>query len=309
MNDNQIGALIEPTSNSFDTYTLQPFTVTAGVHNLRFEVVNGYGDNSTFIDLVEMAPAAVGFPSYVTPAVQGNSFETPMVSDVAGRYVSIPAGSGWRFTGGSGIQANGSAYGASNAPDGSQAALLQGGAVSQRITFVAGTYYLSFFAARRDSQIQPIKVSVNGIQVGPIITPATATFNKYTTPSFTVAADSYTVRLEATNTVDDRTSFIDKVEIKGLEPSVSDIVIPSTVADAQPLKMLSGGSQNGVEYDRAILDSAPSVAETSINLINWFPVSEVPSLNTSLTPSGNGTEKVSIQVQDAATRRFFRLRD
>ena len=309
VDDNQIGALIEPTSNNFDTYTSQPFTVTAGVHNLRLEVVNGYGDNSTFIDLVEMAPAAVGFPSYVTPAVQGHSFETPVVSNVAGRYVSIPAGSGWRFTGGSGIQANGSAYGASNAPDGSQAALLQGGAVSQRITFVAGTYHLSLLAARRDSQIQPIKFSVNGIQVGPIITPAAATFNKYTTPSFTVAAGSYTVRLEATNTVDDRTSFIDKVEIKGLEPSVSDIVIPPTVADAQPLKMLSGGSQRGVEYLRPTFDSARSVAETSINLINWLPVSEVPSLNTSLMPSGNGTEKVTIQVQDAATRRFFRLRD
>ena len=309
VDDQPIGELIEPQSNGFETYTLPPFTVAAGAHNIRLEVINSYGDNSTFIDLVEMVRAEIGFPSYVTPVIEGNSFETPNVGSAPNKFVSIPAGSSWRFTGGSGIQANGSAYGASNAPDGSQAALLQGGAVSQRITFAAGTYHLSFFAARRDNQIQPIKISINGIQVGPIITPASAIFNKYTTPSFTVAAGSYIVRLEATNIVDDRTSFIDKVEIKGLEPSVSDIVIPSTVAYVQPLKLLSGSNQRGVEYVRQIADSTPSVAETSINLIHWLPVAQVPSLTTSLAPAVNGTQKVTIQVQDAANRRFFRLRD
>ncbi len=312
VDDNQIGDLIEPTSISFDNYTSQPFTVTAGAHNLRLEVVNSYGDNSTLIDIVEMVPAEVGFPPYIKP--EGNSFETPYVGDAANRFIARPSGSGWRFTGNSAIQRNNSAWGASDAPSGYQTAVLQGAtnalsSISQKITFTAGSYNINFFAARRGGQVQPIKISVNGTQVGPTITPATSAFNKYTTASFTVAAGSYTLRLEATNSIDDRTSFIDKVVIQGLQPSVSDIVIPSSASDAQPLKILSSGNQRGVEYLRPTLDSARSVAETSINLINWLPVSEVPSLNTSLTPAGTGTEKVTIQVQDAATRRFFRLRD
>ena len=314
VDDNQIGTLIEPTSNSFDTYTLQPFTLTAGVHNLRFEVINSYGDNSIFIDLVEMATAEVGFPPDNAPPDQGGSFETPVVTWVVNRFLYNPAGSDWRFTGRSAIQANGSAWGASNAPNGIQTAVLQGtpsalGAISQSITFTGGTYNISFYSARRSNEIQPVKFSVNGKQVGPTIIPASGDFNKYTTDSFAVAAGSHTLRLEATDSTDDRSSFIDRVVIQDLEPSASDIVIPSLVSDAQPLKILSSGNQRGVEYLRPTMDSARSVAETSINLINWLPVSEVPSLNTSLTPAGIGTEKVTIRVQDAATHRFFRLRD
>ena len=67
-------------------------------------------------------------------------------------------------------------------------------------------------AARRPSnEIQPVKVSINGMQLGNLITPANENYEVYTSAFFTVAAGQHTLRLEATNGVSDKSTFIDNV--------------------------------------------------------------------------------------------------
>ena len=60
------------------------------------------------------------------------------------------AGIGWVFSSKSGIQANGSTWGAAPAPSGTQTAFIQStGKISQTLNLSAGVHTLSFQAARR----------------------------------------------------------------------------------------------------------------------------------------------------------------
>jgi hypothetical protein len=143
------------------------------------------------------------------------SFETPSV----GGYSYNPSGSSWTFTNNAGIQHNGSAYSgtAAVAPDGVQTAFVQGfgtlGTMSQSVNFPAGTYTISFQAARRYSTIQPVLVSVNGTAVG-TYTPSSNSFAPITTAAFTIStAGSYTITFAATDSSADKSSFIDLVGI------------------------------------------------------------------------------------------------
>ena len=50
--------------------------------------------------------------------LQDGGFETPVLSGGSSAYVYNPTGTPWVFEGGSGIQRNGSAWGAEDAPEG-----------------------------------------------------------------------------------------------------------------------------------------------------------------------------------------------
>jgi regulation of enolase protein 1 (concanavalin A-like superfamily) len=161
----------------------------------------------------------------VTPLLADGSFESPALT--AGTYTYNVSGTPWTFTGNSGIESNGSAWNATAAPDGTQAAFLQGditaaskalGVASEQIAFAAGTYTLNFEAARRSSHVQPIQVSVDGTQVA-LITPASSAWTAYTTAPFTLAAGTHTISFAATNTSGDNSSFIDAVGINLASPS------------------------------------------------------------------------------------------
>lgn len=75
------------------------------------------------------------------------------------------------------------------------------------------------------------------------------------------------------------------------------------------LKIVINGVQIAAEYTRATDDVSPAVAETSTTLGSWLPVAEEPTLLVTSARAGTGFEKITIQVTDAAARRFFRLRD
>lgn len=152
------------------------------------------------------------------------SFESPPVAG----YLYTPGpkttdsrgDQGWFFAGNSAIQANGSYLSAPTAPSGIQTAVLQGtdgrfGIMSQMIHLSAGTYKLSFKAARRSGQIQPVKVSVNQNRIGELITPKSDQFEDYTTASFTVGDGLHLIRLEATDGGGDKSVFINDVTLDG----------------------------------------------------------------------------------------------
>ena len=149
--------------------------------------------------------------SFVNP-----SFELPSLGS-GFQYNPTGAGVGWTFSSGSGIQANGSAWGAAPAPDGKQTAFVQGtSTLSQSLSFTAGTYTLSFQAARRACclapNVQPVKVTVDGTQIGSLVSPPGTSFSAVSIPFSVAGGGAHTITLAGTD-ANDRTTFIDAVAL------------------------------------------------------------------------------------------------
>lgn len=145
------------------------------------------------------------------------SFELPVLA--AGGFKYNPPNGGWTFSGGAGVQANGSAWGAADAVDGAQTAFLQnrGAQIAQTFNLREGNYALSFHAARRAGQRQPISVSIDGMPLGPPITPAGNGFAPYTLPAVSLAAGSHTLEFRSVGHGPDNSSFIDAVRLRRTE--------------------------------------------------------------------------------------------
>lgn len=171
------------------------------------------------------------------------SFETPALS--SGAYLYNPSGTGvaWTFAGTTGIQRNGSAWGAATAPDGRQTAFVQGvGSMSQTVNLNAGSYTLSFQAARRAAgcctspYVQPVRVTVDGAQIGSLVTPPSTSFSLFSI-SFSVAASGAHTFAFTGTVSEDKTTFIDVVSVVGgggggttsTTTSLSSSLNPSTV--------------------------------------------------------------------------------
>jgi hypothetical protein len=110
------------------------------------------------------------------------SFESPGVSGFAYQ----PAGTGWAFSGSSGIQANGSIWGAPAAPNGTQAAYLQTGSQIDQ-TFnaaVSGAYTFSFQGALRSYRSagaapQQVAVYLDGSYINTFAPTSTTSWNSF----------------------------------------------------------------------------------------------------------------------------------
>ncbi len=144
-------------------------------------------------------------------SVPNGNFESPFV----GNYQYGPAGGNWTFSGGSGLQHYGGAFGAFASGDGSQTAFIQNlGSFSQSIAMNAGSYRISFLAARRGGQVQPIVVSVDGIALGaPVIPTDDSQFNTVTFGFSIATSGAHTVTFSGTDGSGDKSSFIDLVSI------------------------------------------------------------------------------------------------
>jgi hypothetical protein len=211
------------------TTDLGNLTLKAGLNTIMIAVASG--------SLSPTSLTLTPVPVNVAPTFANASFETP--SQGSGGYSYNTTGGAWTFYGNSGIEANGSAWGAANAPDGNQAAFLQSnhnqistagkgvlGAISQTVYFSSpGTYSITFQAARRGGQVQPIQVSVDGAAIGGTITPAGSSFAASTTVSFTIsAAGNHTIQLAATTNTGDNSSFVDAVTVRAVSELTGAII-------------------------------------------------------------------------------------
>jgi hypothetical protein len=189
---------------------------------------------ATFV-VTEAAPAVVVPPATLT----NGGFEAPALGN--GGYQYQPTTTGWVFNSQGGIQRNGSAWGATTAPEGQQTAFLQGGnaQMAQTLNLPAGTYSVSFDAARRayGGGVQPLQLSVDGIAIGTPISPASTAFARYTSASFTVSAGSHTLRFATTNFSGDISSFVDAVTLNAV---TAPAVTVGVVSSANPAT--AGGS-------------------------------------------------------------------
>src|SRR5581483_11823028 len=111
-------------------------------HTVMLSGVGSGSDFTAFVDNITLAPAGSNF-------IVNGGFEAPSLSD---GYQYGPDGATWTFADGGGITGNANAFTAGNAvaPEGTQAAFLQGaGIATQSANIPAGRYMLSFQAAQR----------------------------------------------------------------------------------------------------------------------------------------------------------------
>jgi aryl-phospho-beta-D-glucosidase BglC (GH1 family) len=153
------------------------------------------------------------------PGISDGSFETP----ATGSYIYNPPGSAWTFTANAGVQHNGSAWGAPDAPDGIQTAFLQdgttggNGTISQSIYVLSpGTYTVSFQSAlrswRTSSTTMSFNVMIDNTVVG-AFSPTSTSFSGVTTSPISLTAGSHILSFVGTGNAPDTADFIDTVTV------------------------------------------------------------------------------------------------
>jgi regulation of enolase protein 1 (concanavalin A-like superfamily)/mono/diheme cytochrome c family protein len=230
-------------------------------------------------------------------------FESPKLGS---GYVFNPAGSIWTFSATSGVTTNGSTFTAANypVPGGSQALFLQAaGTAQQAVTLAAGTYRVRFSAAQRgyyNTAPQTVIVTVDGAEVGRI-TPATALFATYDTPSFTVAAGARVIRFAgfgknadgttATNT----TAFLDELQIlPTVAPTVNTPVAQSSARGAAASLQIVAKDPNGLalKYSATGLPAGLAINATS-GLISGTVSTSAAAANAATVTVSNGALSAS----------------
>lgn len=195
--DNTPYGIVNPVNTLYGSYQSSAFTVSTGIHTIEFLGLNPKGgDNTVFIDQVALSDNAL----------LNGSFETPTLAQ--GTYKFAPAGAIWQFQGTAGVAHNGSSLtsGNSNAPDGLQVAVIQGGgSMTQSVNLLAGSYEITFQAAQGGtSQSQEIQVLLDpgqaDAQIVGLITPTGASYyHPYATVNFAVAAGVHTIEFLGLN--------------------------------------------------------------------------------------------------------------
>lgn len=179
-----------PTSTSFQSFASSSFVAAATADSISFNGVASSGDITTGLDAVAVV---------AVPDVSDYSFESPYQ---AGTFTYGPTIQGVTFEPGAGIQANGSAWAFSSAPDGTQTAFLQspsasvGTGLSVAVDrLVPGrSYTITFRAAQRPgSALMPVTVAYNGVTLG-TYSPASTAFQTFTTPAFVASEMANSLR-------------------------------------------------------------------------------------------------------------------
>jgi hypothetical protein len=156
-------------------------------------------------------------PVITTNLLTNGSFEQPALAPGTFQYqwqFTTPC-PGWSMTGGSGLQTNNSAWGASPDVDGNQSAMIQsaGSSISQVFTAaVDGNLTLQFYCARRNSQINPLKITLDGVQLGNLITPASIAWQSISVALPNVTKGTHTIAFTGTG-IGDVTTFVDAVAV------------------------------------------------------------------------------------------------
>jgi hypothetical protein len=209
-----IGSFNNIAGTAYSSQATSTFTVTAGSHTLLIRGTDLHsGDNTIFLDQFAVTSEATN--------LNDSGWETPVVGN--GSYQVDPAaGSPWTFQASAGLTGNGSLFtiGNPNAPQGSQVAYLQGlGSVSQHVTFAAGTFDITFFAAQRanvQAGGQTFQILIDGNVIGTFNNVTGAQYTALTTSSFLVTAGSHVLTFQGTDLHGgDNTIFLDQVLING----------------------------------------------------------------------------------------------
>jgi Protein of unknown function (DUF642) len=234
-----VGSFNSLGATSYVPLITSSFAATAGGHTVAFQSTNlNGGDNTVFIDQVAIAQQAT--------SLFDSGLESPVLAPGTFRY--NPTGSSWTFAGAAGVASDGSSFTSGNgvAPQGSQVAFLQQlGSISQVMTFTAGTYAISFFAAQRANvySAQTFQVLVDGKSIGQFNYLADTAYSPQATSSFTVPAGNHTVTFQSTNiNGGDNTVFIDQIAVVQQPTSLADSGFEASVVNPGGYKYNPTGS-------------------------------------------------------------------
>jgi len=171
-----------------------PLAVKAANPVLSIRGVAAAGQDVTaFVDNVQIINTSTG--AVVAGAVSAPGFETPSQANNAFTY--NPTGTAWTYNAQSGVARNGSGFGAANAPEGVQVAIVQtanttAGALTQTLALGAGSYQLRFSTAQRNccsnGQTQTLSVYIDNVLVGTITPSSTTGYTTFTSSTFVVDA-------------------------------------------------------------------------------------------------------------------------
>lgn len=213
-----VGTFTNPGGPAYAQQFTTTFALTTSNHTITFRGTNGSGDNTAFIDLIEIVQQAGG--------LSDAGFEG--VTLPAGTFRYQPTGTPWTYSALAGIAANNSGFTAGNpgAPLGNQVGFLQRqSTISQTASFLAGTYAIGFLAAQRGNLAsqQTFRVLVDGVTVGNFNNVVGTAYAPQMTSSFTLAAGNHTVTFQGTNLVGgDNTIFLDSVTVSQLSAGLND---------------------------------------------------------------------------------------
>ena len=242
-------------SGNIRTATCVTSTLAAGTHSI-IAAYGGDGANTASTSVALSQTVNSSGSSSTTTALVNPSFETPALSS---GYQYNPAGTGvgWTFSSNSGIQANGSAWGAALAPDGRQTAFIQStGTIAQTVSLNAGSYTLSFQAARRNCCVspyaQPVKVTVDGIQIGSLVSPASTSFSAVSIPFSVATSGAHTIRFAGTDGTD-KTTFIDAVALTAGGGTVTTATTTTLGSSLNP-----STASAGVTFTASVTGNAPT---------------------------------------------------
>jgi len=187
---------------------------TSALSGTTHSIVANYGGDISNNGATSTALSQVVNSAALPSALVNPSFEIPVLPSGGYQYNPSATGIGWTFSPNSGIQRNGSAWGAATAPDGVQTAFIQTtSSISQALSLNAGGYTLTFKAAQRSGQIQPIRVTIDGTQIGSLVSPASTTFALVSLPFSVASSGTHTLTFSGTDANGDKSTFIDNVTL------------------------------------------------------------------------------------------------
>jgi hypothetical protein len=207
------------TSTSYTPLATGSFTVSAGIHTIivRGTNLNG-GDNTVFLDHVMI--------SKLSPSFSDIGFEQPSIGTGPTAYQYQPAGGFWTYAGSAGVVGNGSNFSNPVAPQGTQAAFLQGsgGSIRQTVSFASGgNYAVSYLAAQRPGNQQTFQLFLDGNVIATFNSLTSTAYTQLATNIFSVSAGLHTIIFRGTNQKGgDNTVFLDQVVIQAASPSFAD---------------------------------------------------------------------------------------
>ncbi len=193
---------VQPIATEWMHVATPPFALTAGGHTVQLAGTQSGGDCTAFVDDVKLEAAPTFSPTQIL-----GSFEEWQIG--AQNYHYSAGAQPWAFTVGSGLIANGSAFGSPNAPQGAQAAFVQDtGYMTQTWTDAGDSYQLQFSAAGRLSSGTPtLTASIDGTTIGSW-TLGNSAYAAFSAP-VTLAPGPHTVRFASSG----GDSFVDDVQL------------------------------------------------------------------------------------------------
>ena len=252
--------------------------------------------------------------------VANGSFETPSLP--ANTYEYNPAGSSWAWGPNyAGIESNGSPYGAPNAPDGTQAAVLEcpygvSGTMSQIINVpAAGQYTVSFQAAGRSNYgngALPFDVTMDGAVLGTFTPGSLTAFNTYTTSAFTISSTgSHVLAFVGHNVTTDQTSIIDLVAMQPVSSGNDPVITSASTATGTAGSAFSyqiTATDSPTSYNATGLPSGVSV-NTSTGAITGTPdtFGVYTVALSAINSSGTGTATLTLTVNFPQAGSFITI--